>query len=287
MAGAPHALKGWCEAGEHMSALPLRRAMVDEIAVPAAEVVHAAPKDQQPVALQVDEPAPATVPLPPRTPAEASGIAEWTRRMMGEWGHEMIGEGCWGTGKGASVRAMPQPDARFPCEAYFAARLAVSRNMLVPYWVMSAWAYEHGEAPLVSDVFFDYIAEALGAEWDSIEHAHKGRINRDCVKTAIAWDGPWPSMAIGAARTLLRNGPPDRSVWDAPAEPSPVDRAAAAMVSKVLASPLAGAPAEAPKPTPIMHEEPKIMHAQALPAVTIAVAKPAPYTGPGEQLALF
>lgn len=76
-------------------------------------------------------------------------------------------------------------------------------NMLVPWWLMAAWAYEHGERPIISDACFDELAMRLTAEWKHVQHHHKHLLDPKILKSAIAMKGKWPERVIGAAQRLM------------------------------------------------------------------------------------
>jgi hypothetical protein len=86
--------------------------------------------------------------------------------------------------------------------------IAGNPNKLVAWWIMAAWAYEHGERPLISDALFDEIVADLDFQWACIEHRHKDLLDRSVLKSAIAIGGKWPLIAQNAAQSLLRNGDP-------------------------------------------------------------------------------
>ena len=75
--------------------------------------------------------------------------------------------------------------------------------MLVPWWIMAAWAYTEGASPILSDACFDAIAERLTAEWDSVNHWHKALLDRASLKTSLAIKGKWPLRAMSAAQVLM------------------------------------------------------------------------------------
>lgn len=95
-------------------------------------------------------------------------------------------------------------------EAYCRDRIASDPNMLVPWWIMAAWAYDHrrGGDTLISDALFDEIAVRLDREWDAITHWHKPLLDRASLKSSIAIRGRWPLRAMHAAEGLLEDGPP-------------------------------------------------------------------------------
>lgn len=80
-------------------------------------------------------------------------------------------------------------------------------NMMVPWWIMAAWAYDKGERPILSDSCFDALATRLDIEWKMVEHRHKKLLDRKMLKSAIAIRGKWPALAISAAQRLMVTPP--------------------------------------------------------------------------------
>ena len=46
-------------------------------------------------------------------------------------------------------------------------------NMLVPWYLMAAWAYYEDDNPILSDSVFDDLAKTMHKKWDEVEHFHK------------------------------------------------------------------------------------------------------------------
>lgn len=95
-------------------------------------------------------------------------------------------------------------------DSYCRSIIERDRNMLVPWWIMAAWAYDEriGGETLVSDALFDEIAARLEREWEMIEHWHKPLLDRRHLKSALAIGGKYPLRSMHAADWLIRNGPP-------------------------------------------------------------------------------
>ena len=70
--------------------------------------------------------------------------------------------------------------------------------MLVPWWIMAAWAYEQAD-PIISDAMFDKIAMRLAKEWNKVEHKHKALLDKKSLKTSLAIGGKWPLISQHAA----------------------------------------------------------------------------------------
>jgi len=78
-----------------------------------------------------------------------------------------------------------------------------NRNMLVPWWIMSAWAYEQA-TPIISDGMFDKLADRLTKEWSKVEHDHKSLLDKKSLKTSLAIAGKWPQISKASAQGLIR-----------------------------------------------------------------------------------
>lgn len=77
-----------------------------------------------------------------------------------------------------------------------------SINMLVPWYLMAAYAYYVLDVPIISDALFDSICRKLDKKWDRIEHVHKVWIDRADLSAGTRMSTVYPSMAKGAACAL-------------------------------------------------------------------------------------
>jgi hypothetical protein len=83
-----------------------------------------------------------------------------------------------------------------------AAQLFVENiNMMVPWYLMAAYAYYKEDDPILSDTFFDSMAKTMLAVWDDIEHRHKHLITVDDLE-AGSYLGEYPSIVEGALKDL-------------------------------------------------------------------------------------
>lgn len=78
-----------------------------------------------------------------------------------------------------------------------------NENMLVPWYLMSAYAYYVEDDPIISDSMYDNLAKKLLAHWDEVEHHHKHLISRDDL-AAGTYLGEYPSRVRGAVQELRR-----------------------------------------------------------------------------------
>jgi len=84
---------------------------------------------------------------------------------------------------------------------YAAEIFADNINMMVPWYLMAAYAYYEQDAPVLSDSFFDDLAKTLLAVWDDVEHRHKQYITKDMLN-AGTYIGEYPGIVEGALEEL-------------------------------------------------------------------------------------
>lgn len=87
-------------------------------------------------------------------------------------------------------------------KAYFDA-VTDSINMLVPWYLLAAYAYYEQDDPIISDSIFDTCAKKLLENWDSVTHMHKDCITKGDLE-AGTFLGKYPSRIEGAL-SQLRN----------------------------------------------------------------------------------
>ena len=74
-------------------------------------------------------------------------------------------------------------------------------NMMVPYYLMAAYAYYKQDDPIFTDAFFDNMGKTMLERWNDIDHYHKEYINKDDLE-AGTFLGEYPSRVEGALRSL-------------------------------------------------------------------------------------
>ena len=74
-------------------------------------------------------------------------------------------------------------------------------NMMVPWYIMAAYAYYEEDAPILEDATFDRLAKRLLAQWDTIEHMHKKHLSKDTL-LAGTYLGDYPTRVKDALFTL-------------------------------------------------------------------------------------
>jgi len=89
-------------------------------------------------------------------------------------------------------------------ERYFRENIGKNPNMMVPYYLMAAYAYYVEDNPIVGDSFFDGLAKDLLKKYDEIEHRHKYLITKDMLE-AGTYLGEYPSIVEGAVQSVREN----------------------------------------------------------------------------------
>lgn len=74
-------------------------------------------------------------------------------------------------------------------------------NMMVPWYLMAAYAYYEEDNPILSDAIFDRLAKRMIEHWDEIEHQHKEYITLDMLHGGT-YIGKYPSRVEGGLKSL-------------------------------------------------------------------------------------
>jgi hypothetical protein len=74
-------------------------------------------------------------------------------------------------------------------------------NLMVPWYLMAAYAYYVEDNPILSDNVFDKLAKRMLECWDKIDHFHKESITVDDLK-AGTFLGEYPSRVEGGVKQL-------------------------------------------------------------------------------------
>lgn len=83
---------------------------------------------------------------------------------------------------------------------------AAQPNTMVPWYILSSYAYYHLDSPVLSDAAFDALAVRLLSCWDVVEHPHKHLITEDALRagTLLLAEDEYPGIAKGSANSILR-----------------------------------------------------------------------------------
>lgn len=76
-------------------------------------------------------------------------------------------------------------------------------NMMVPWYLMAAYAYYKDDNPIFSDQFFDEMSKTMLDVWDEIEHFHKEYINPDELR-AGTFLGKYPERVQGGLNSVRK-----------------------------------------------------------------------------------
>ena len=80
---------------------------------------------------------------------------------------------------------------------YAAEIFADNINMMVPWYLMAAYAYYKQDEPILTDAFFDAMGKTMLERWDDIDHFHKHLITVNDLE-AGTYLGEYPSIIEGA-----------------------------------------------------------------------------------------
>ena len=86
-------------------------------------------------------------------------------------------------------------------DQYAAEIFAKNINLMVPWYLMAAYAYYEQDAPILSDSFFDDLAKTLLVVWNDVQHRHKKYITVDMLN-AGTYIGKYPGIVEGAVEQL-------------------------------------------------------------------------------------
>jgi len=77
----------------------------------------------------------------------------------------------------------------------------INLQMMIPWYLMAAFAYYEQDDPILSDGLFDRLAKKMIQHWDELEHQHKEYISKDdlCAGTFL---GKYPSRVEGGLQSL-------------------------------------------------------------------------------------
>ena len=70
-------------------------------------------------------------------------------------------------------------------------------NLIVPWYLMAAYAYYNEDNPILSDSIFDRLGKKMLKEYDNITHMHKDFITKDEL-SAGTYLGEYPSRVKDA-----------------------------------------------------------------------------------------
>ena len=77
----------------------------------------------------------------------------------------------------------------------------INIQMMVPWYLMAAFAYYEQDDPIISDDLFDKLAKKMIKHWDELNHPHKECITKDDLY-AGSFLGKYPSRVEGGLKSL-------------------------------------------------------------------------------------
>lgn len=81
--------------------------------------------------------------------------------------------------------------------------ISKNKNMVVPWYLMAAYAYYIKDDPILSDAMFDSLSIILIKNWNTIEHFHKEYITLEDLE-AGTFLGKYPSRVEHALKYIKR-----------------------------------------------------------------------------------
>lgn len=77
-------------------------------------------------------------------------------------------------------------------------------NMMIPWYLMAAYAYYEQDDPILSDGLFDAMAKRMLKSWDELEHWHKEYITLEDLKAGTLLNKDLPQRVVSAVNSLRR-----------------------------------------------------------------------------------
>lgn len=74
-------------------------------------------------------------------------------------------------------------------------------NMMIPWYLLSSYAYYEEDDPILSDRMFDRLSQDILKRWDTIDHYHKEFLTKGDLE-AGTFMGKYPSRIQGALLQL-------------------------------------------------------------------------------------
>jgi hypothetical protein len=97
-------------------------------------------------------------------------------------------------------------------EALATKAIAGSSNMLVPWYLMLSYLYYIHDLSPTSDDFYDRLCKQLLVEFDTLEHRHKGYVDKDALSAGtgyyLKFEGAFGAVVAGACKNLLTDHMP-------------------------------------------------------------------------------
>jgi hypothetical protein len=82
-------------------------------------------------------------------------------------------------------------------------KIIKNKNMMIPWYIMAAYAYYVNDDPIISDSLYDSLAKQLLLHYDEIQHHHKHLITKDQLEAGTCLI-EYPSIIEGAVKELKK-----------------------------------------------------------------------------------
>ncbi len=87
----------------------------------------------------------------------------------------------------------------------FISRIENNINMIVPLYLVAAYAYYIKDDPLISDAVYDLMATTFLEYYDVIEHRHKHLVDKDALAAGTCLIKEYPLIVDGAYTSLCES----------------------------------------------------------------------------------
>ena len=103
----------------------------------------------------------------------------------------------------------PKHHIRAPFDDYARAMIEQQPDCIIAWWLGACYLYYQKAESLLSDPYFDDLAEQMRARWETIRHPHKYLIHPDDLAAGTGFmisEEQYPSITKSAAERLMRSG---------------------------------------------------------------------------------
>jgi NAD-dependent DNA ligase len=81
----------------------------------------------------------------------------------------------------------------------------LTKEQLVPQYLIHSFLYYIEEDPVITDASYDKLCRMLLSNFDDINHRHKGLVTKEALRAGTGYhlaENDYPRIVIGAARHL-------------------------------------------------------------------------------------
>ena len=89
-------------------------------------------------------------------------------------------------------------------DTYCVEKTTHNPNMLIPFYLMAAYAYYHLDDPILTDSVYDQVCKDIAKYWDEIDHYHKHLVNLEDMEagTCLLAEEDFPAIIKGAIQNM-------------------------------------------------------------------------------------